>query len=184
MIAETEDSLLERKPVDLKSLIRDIPDFPKKGILFRDITTLLKDKTAFQKVVQRFASYYEDEEIDKVVGIESRGFILGAPLSFLLAAGFIPVRKPGKLPADIHEVKYELEYGSGTLAIHQDAIAKGERVLLVDDLLATGGTMAAAVELIRKMGGVIVGVAFLVELGDLGGRKKLPGIDIVSMVTY
>jgi len=130
------------------------------------------------------AAYWKAGKSDEVATFELSVRSIPVQRSFLLAAGFVPVRKPGKLPADIHEVKYELEYGSGTLAVHQDAIAKGERVLLVDDLLATGGTMAAAVELIRKMGGVIVGVAFLVELGDLGGRKKLPGIDIVSMVTY
>ncbi len=121
--------------VDLKTRIREIPDFPKKGILFRDITTLLKDEEAFRKVVEKITGYYEDEDVEKVVGIESRGFIFGAPLAYTLGAGFIPVRKPGKLPSDIYEAKYELEYGTDTLTIHQDAITPGQRVLVVDDLL-------------------------------------------------
>src|SRR5512143_3675920 len=170
--------------LDLKSKIRDIPDFPKKGILFRDITTLLKDESAFQKVIEKFTAFYEDEEIEKVVGIESRGFILGAPLSYTLGAGFVPVRKPGKLPSDIYEAKYELEYGTDTLTVHQDAVTPGQRVLVVDDLLATGGTMAATLDLLGQMGAVVVGVAFLIELTELKGRDKLKGHHVISLVSY
>jgi adenine phosphoribosyltransferase len=170
--------------VDLKTRIREIPDFPKKGILFRDITTLLKDEEAFRKVVEKITGYYEDEGIDKVVGIESRGFIFGAPLAYTLGAGFIPVRKPGKLPSDIFEAKYELEYGTDTLTIHQDAITPGQRVLVVDDLLATGGTMAATLDLLKKLGAVVVGVVFLIELADLRGRDKLAGYQVHSLITY
>lgn len=168
----------------LKSLIRDIPDFPKPGILFRDITTLLKDPAAFQRVIDKFSAFYQEEGIDKVVGIESRGFIFGAPLAYNLGAGFVPVRKPGKLPSDIYEASYDLEYGKDTLNIHQDAIAPGQRVLLVDDLLATGGTMGAAVELVKRLGGIVVGIAFLVELADLKGREKLAGQSVLSLITY
>ncbi len=170
--------------IDIKSRIRDIPDFPKKGILFRDITTLLKDAGAFQKVVEKITSFYEDEGIQKVVGIESRGFIMGAPLAYTLGAGFIPVRKPGKLPSDIYEAKYELEYGTDILTIHQDAITPGERVLVVDDLLATGGTMAATLDLLRQLGAIVVGVAFLIELTELKGRDKLAGQQVLSLISY
>jgi len=170
--------------LDLKSRVRDIPDFPKKGILFRDITTLLKDAEAFQKVVDKFSAYYEDEAVDHVVGIESRGFILGAPLAYTLGAGFVPVRKPGKLPSDIYEASYELEYGKDTLTVHQDAITPGQRVLVVDDLLATGGTMAATLDLLTKLGAKVVGVAFLIELAELRGRDKLAGHQILSLISY
>ena len=170
--------------IDLKSRIRDIPDFPKKGILFRDITTLLKDESAFQKAIDKLTAYYEDEGVEKVVGIESRGFIFGAPLAYTLGAGFIPVRKPGKLPSDIFEAKYELEYGTDTLTVHQDAVTPGQRVLVVDDLLATGGTMAAALNMIEQMGAVVVGVAFLIELTALKGRDKLAGHNVISLVSY
>ena len=170
--------------IDIKSRIRDIPDFPKKGILFRDITTLLKDAGAFQKVVEKITSFYEDEGIQKVVGIESRGFIMGAPLAYTLGAGFIPVRKPGKLPSDIYEAKYELEYGTDILTIHQDAITPGERVLVVNDLLATGGTMAATLDLLRQLGAIVVGVAFLIELTELKGRDKLAGQQVLSLISY
>ncbi|MBI5182120.1 MAG: adenine phosphoribosyltransferase [Nitrospirae bacterium] len=170
--------------MDLKTKIREIPDFPKEGILFKDITTLLKDKEAFNKVIDKFAAFYNDEGVQKVVGIESRGFIFGAPLAYQLNAGFVPVRKPGKLPSDVYEAKYELEYGTDTLAIHQDAISPGENVLIVDDLLATGGTMSAAVDLIRQLGGTIVGIAFLIELAGLKGRDKLNGQSILSLITY
>ena len=170
--------------IDLRSRVRDIPDFPKKGILFRDITTLLKDPVAFQKVVEKITSFYEDEGIQKVVGIESRGFIMGAPLAYTLNAGFIPVRKAGKLPSDIYEAKYELEYGTDTLNIHQDAITPGERVLVVDDLLATGGTMAATLDLLKQLGAIVVGVAFLIELTDLKGRDRLAGQQVLSLISY
>lgn len=167
-----------------RSLIREIPDFPKPGILFYDITTLLNDPNGLQGVINDLVGRYRDEKITKVVGIESRGFIFGAPLAYHLQAGFVPVRKPGKLPADVFEVKYDLEYGSNSLAIHRDAIAMGERVLVVDDLLATGGTAAATVQLISQLGGDIVGCAFLIELLSLGGRDKLTGCSIHSLMTY
>jgi len=170
--------------IDLSSRIRDIPDFPKEGILFKDITTLLKDEAAFQKVVEKFSAFYEDEGVTKVVGIESRGFIFGAPLAYTLGAGFVPVRKPGKLPSDTYEASYELEYGQDTLAVHQDAISPGERVLVVDDLLATGGTMSATLNLLEQLGANVVGVAFLIELVELRGRDKLAGHQVVSLISY
>lgn len=170
--------------MDFKSLIREIPDFPKPGILFYDITTLLKDSKGFQQLIQDLTDYYRNERISKVVGIESRGFILGGPLAFNLNAGFVPVRKPGKLPADVFEVKYNLEYGSNSLSIHRDAIDLGERVLVVDDLLATGGTAAATVHLLRQLGAEIVGCAFMVELLELQGREKLDGCAVHSLLSY
>ncbi len=171
-------------PLDYKSLIREVPDFPKPGILFYDITTLLKRADAFRAIIDDLTARYRGKGIAKVVGIESRGFILGSPLAYNLDAGFVPVRKPGKLPADIFEVKYNLEYGSNSLAIHRDAIGMGERVLIVDDLLATGGTAAATVDLVRKLGGEIVGLVFLVELQALNGRAKLDGCHVHAVVTY
>jgi len=170
--------------MDYKSLIREIPDFPKPGILFYDITTLLKDAKGFQQVIQDLTDHYRNEKIDKVVGIESRGFIFGGPLACSLKACFVPVRKPGKLPADVFEVKYNLEYGSNSLAIHRDAVEMGERVLVVDDLLATGGTAAATVHLLSQLGAEIVACAFLVELLALGGREKLDGYSIHSLLSY
>lgn len=170
--------------MDYKALIREVPNFPKPGILFYDITTLLKDARAFRNVVDELAARYRDKRIAKVVGIESRGFILGSPLAYNLGAGFVPVRKAGKLPADIFEVKYNLEYGSSSLAVHRDAIAMGERVLIVDDLLATGGTAAATVHLVRQLGGEIMGLVVLVELESLKGRHKLNGCEVHSVITY
>ncbi len=170
--------------MDYKSLIREVPDFPKPGILFYDITTLLKDAPAFRSIVDELTFRYREKRIAKVIGIESRGFIFGAPLAYRLGAGFIPVRKPGKLPAHTFEVQYNLEYGSNSLTIHRDAIEEGEQVLIVDDLLATGGTAAATVKLVRQLGGQMVGLVFLVELAALKGREKLNGCDIHSLVTY
>lgn len=170
--------------LDLKSKIRDIPNFPKEGIIFKDITTLLNDPVAFRKAIDKITSFYHDEGIEKIVAVESRGFILGAPVAFKLGAGFIPVRKPGKLPSDIYEAKYDLEYGTDTLTIHQDALTPGQRVLIVDDLLATGGTISATIELVKLLGGVIVGIAFLVELSELKGRSKLDGYNVLSVITY
>jgi len=169
--------------MDLKSKIREVPDFPKKGILFYDITTLLQDADIFSEVVTRLADPFE-KKIQKVVAVESRGFIFGAPVAQRLHAGFIPVRKQGKLPYKTIQESYQLEYGSDHLAIHIDAISEGERVLIVDDLLATGGTLAATVNLIKKLGGVVIGVALLIELLGLKGREKLPGIQISSLLTY
>jgi len=170
--------------MNYKTLIREVPNFPKPGVLFYDITTLLKDARAFRNVVDELASRYRGQHIAKVVGIESRGFILGSPLAHQLEAGFVPVRKAGKLPADIFEVKYNLEYGSSSLAIHRDAITIGERVLIVDDLLATGGTAAATVHLVRQLGGEIMGLVVLVELESLKGRDKLNGCEVHSVITY
>ena len=170
--------------MDYKALIREVQDFPKPGILFYDITTLLKDAKALQQVTEELTVRYHSRGITKVVAIESRGFILGGTLATRLGAGFVPVRKPGKLPADCFEVKYHLEYGSSSLAIHRDAIAIGERILIVDDLLATGGTAAATVQLVRQLGGEIAGLDFLVELKGLNGRHKLAGYDVHSTIVY
>jgi adenine phosphoribosyltransferase len=170
--------------MNYKKLIREVPDYPKPGILFYDITTLLKDHQAFRNVISDLTALYRDQHIAKVVGIESRGFILGGSLAHQLGAGFVPVRRPGKLPADSFEVKYNLEYGSNSLAIHRDAISMGERVLIVDDLLATGGTAAATTNLVRQLGGEIVGAAFLVELLSLKGREQLNGYQVQALVQY
>ena len=170
--------------MDYKKFIREVPDYPKPGILFYDITTLLKDRLAFRSVIDELKASYQDKNIAKVVGIESRGFIIGGPLAHQLGAGFVPVRRPGKLPADSFEVKYNLEYGSNSLAIHRDAITMGERVLIVDDLLATGGTAAATVNLVRQLGGEIVAAAFLVELRGLKGREQLNGYSVHALVEY
>ncbi|MFO0774181.1 MAG: adenine phosphoribosyltransferase [Nitrospiraceae bacterium] len=170
--------------MNYKALIREVPDFPKPGILFYDITTLLKDPTALRAIIEDLQRPFVDERITKVVGIESRGFIAGSVLATQLNAGFVPVRRPGKLPADTYEIKYDLEYGSNALSIHRDAITPGERVLIVDDLLATGGTADAAVQLVQQLGGHVAGLAFLVELAFLNGRTRLPGQRIVATVTY
>lgn len=169
---------------DLKNTIRSIPDFPKKGIVFRDITTLLNDGAAFARAIDLLTERYRGSAIDKIVSVESRGFILGAPLAYNLRAGFVPVRKPGKLPGETIRESYALEYGTDTLEIHRDAIAPGERVLVLDDLLATGGTIGATCRLVEKLGGRVVGLAFLIELAFLDGRKNLKGYDIHSLVTY
>ena len=168
--------------VDLKSYIRDIPGFPKEGIIFKDITTLLKDGKKFRETVDLFADKFKDKKIDVILSIEARGFIFGAALAYKLGSGLVPIRKKGKLPYKTHAVTYELEYGKDTLEIHQDAFQKGARVLVVDDLLATGGTCRAVIDLVEKMGGEIVGLAFLIELTALKGREKLKGYDIVSLI--
>lgn len=170
--------------IDYRALIREVPDFPKPGILFYDITTLLKNADAIRSLADELTSRYRTQQIAKVVGIESRGFIFAGILAARLGAGFVPVRKPGKLPADCYEVKYSLEYGSNSLAIHRDAIGMDERVLVVDDLLATGGTAEATVSLVRQLGGEIVGLDFLVELKSLNGRDKLAGYEVHSTVLY
>lgn len=169
---------------DLSRYIRSVPDFPKKGIVFRDITTLLKNKEAFAHAVDAIVDHHKEMNIDKVVSVESRGFIIGAALAHRLGAGFVPVRKPGKLPAPTMRVEYQLEYGTDAIEIHRDAIAKGERILLHDDLLATGGTIAACTRLVEKLGGTIVGISFLIELSFLHGRDKLKGRQIHSVITY
>ncbi|SRR6266852_3834984 len=169
---------------DLRSKIRDIKNFPTEGILFKDITTLLKDPPAFRYVIDHLASRYQQAEVEVVVGIESRGFIFGGALAHQLHAGFVPVRKLGKLPGKTIEVEYELEYGRDALAIHEDAIKAGQRVLAVDDLLATGGTMAATLRLIQQLGGRVVGVAFMIELAFLHGREKLKQYPLHSLISY
>ncbi len=169
---------------DLRAKIRDIKDFPTEGILFKDITTLLKDGPAFRAVVDLLADKYRGEQIDVVVGIESRGFIFGGPVAHQLGAGFVPVRKLGKLPGKTIEVEYELEYGTATLEIHSDAISPGQRVLIVDDLLATGGTVMGTIELVRRLGGEVAGLSFMVELGALKGREKLDEFEIHALLTY
>lgn len=169
---------------DFKSLIRHVPDFPKKGILFYDITTLLKEKGVFKEVTERLVDLYRGQAIDLVVGIESRGFIFAPTVAGELGAGFVPVRKPGKLPAEAIAETYDLEYGQDSLEVHQDAIRDGQRVLLVDDLLATGGTAAATVRLVRRLGGQLVGAAFLVELEFLNGRARLPDVEVRSLLQY
>ena len=170
--------------MNLEAHIRDIPDFPKPGIVFKDITPLLGDPEAFDVSISELAKPFRDERIDAVVGIESRGFIFGAVVARELGVGFVPVRKPGKLPADTLSVSYALEYGEDTVEIHRDALSEGQEVLIVDDVLATGGTMAATCELVEKTGARITGVAFLVELGFLNGRNKLDGHAIHSVLTY
>jgi len=168
----------------LKQLIRTVPDFPKPGILFYDITTLLKDKPGFAQLIDAFAAYYIGKEIDLVLGIEARGFIFGPALAYRLNAGFVPVRKPKKLPAPVAKVNYDLEYGTDSLEIHLDAIEPGQRVLIVDDLLATGGTMQATVQLVRQLGGEIVSIGFAIELDFLKGRSKFQQYDVFSLLHY
>jgi adenine phosphoribosyltransferase len=168
----------------LKELIREVPDFPKKGILFYDITTLLKDKLGFARLIDALSEHYIGKEIDLVLGMEARGFIFGPALAYRLNAGFVPVRKPGKLPAETIRVSYELEYGSNALEVHKDAIEKDQRVLIVDDLLATGGTAVATAELASGLGAQIAGLAFVVELDFLRGREKLAKYDVFSLLHY
>ncbi|MEA5553101.1 adenine phosphoribosyltransferase [Anabaena cylindrica UHCC 0172] len=172
--------------MDLKSLIRDIPDFPQPGILFRDITTLLRDPEGLRYTIDLLTQKCIESEfqIDCVVGMESRGFIFGAPLAYKLGSGFIPVRKKGKLPAAVHSIDYELEYGTDSLEVHQDALHPGSRVLIVDDLIATGGTASATAKLVQKIGCELVGFGFIIELRDLQGRKHLPDVPIISLVEY
>jgi adenine phosphoribosyltransferase len=169
---------------DLKSLIREVPDFPKEGILFYDVTTLLKDVQGLSEVLERLTGPFEGLDIHKVIGIESRGFIFAPTVAQRIGAGFVLVRKPGKLPARTISVSYDLEYGQDELEIHEDAISAGENVLIIDDLIATGGTAAATVELVRRLGGNVIAAAFLVELEFLNGRQKLDGVDVVSILQY
>jgi adenine phosphoribosyltransferase len=168
----------------LKALVRTVPDFPKPGILFYDITTLLKDRTGFAQLIDGLAAHYLEQRIDLVLAIEARGFIFGPALAYRLNAGFVPVRKPRKLPAPVARVTYDLEYGSDALEIHMDAIRKGQRVILVDDLLATGGTMEATVKLVNQLGGEIAGLGFAVELDFLKGRDRFSGYDVFSLLHY
>lgn len=168
----------------LKEHIRDIPDFPRPGVVFKDITPLLSDVDAFRFTVDAIADHFAGETIDKVCGIEARGFIAAAPVAYRFGAGFVPVRKAGKLPWRVEKEEYVLEYGTDLLEIHHDAVRPGERVLIVDDVLATGGTAAATVRLVEKLGGEVVGLGFIIELGFLGGRQKLAGRDVLSLISY
>ena len=170
--------------MDLTRYIRTIPDYPKPGIMFRDITTLLADARGFRRAVDELVQPVAGTKVDKVAGIEARGFIFAPALAYRLKAGFVPVRKPKKLPSKTAKISYALEYGTDTLEMHEDAVQKGQKVLLCDDLLATGGTAAAAIELIRSLGGVVDGAAFAVELNFLQGRKKLPNLDVFSLMQY
>jgi adenine phosphoribosyltransferase len=168
----------------LKKLIREVPDFPKKGILFYDITTLLKDKLGFAMLIDALAEHYIESGVDLIIGIEARGFIFGPALAYRLGAGFVPVRKPNKLPAETAKVTYDLEYGTDTLEIHKDAVKKGQKVVIVDDLLATGGTATACAQLVESLGGNVAGLAFAVELDFLKGRDRLAKYDVFSLLHY
>jgi adenine phosphoribosyltransferase len=172
------------KKIDLKNYIRKIPDFPKPGILFRDITTLLKDKAAFKQTIDILVNKYKKKKIDTVVAVEARGFILGGAIAYRLGAGFVPVRKMGKLPHKVRSVTYALEYGTDTLQMHRDAIKPNDKVLIVDDLLATGGTVKAVVDLVKQSKAKIIGIAFLIELTDLKGKNKLKGYPVYSLIKY
>ncbi len=169
---------------NLKKLIREVPDWPKKGILFYDLTTLIKDKDGFRQLIDFFAGHYVGRELDLVLGIEARGFIFGPALAYRLGTGFVPVRKPKKLPAATASVTYDLEYGTDTLEMHRDAIRPGDRILIVDDLLATGGPASACVRMARELGANVTGVGVVVELEFLNGRSKLDGVDVFSMLKY
>ncbi len=170
--------------MELKEKIRTVPNFPKEGIMFRDITTLLRDPEALRHAIKLFAEQYRDKHIDIIVGPESRGFIFGTPLACELGVGFVPVRKPGKLPAEVESQEYELEYGTDKLEIHKDAIKPGDNVLIVDDLLATAGTAKAVTKIVEKLGGNVIGLGFLIELSFLSGREKLQGYNIFSIIDY
>lgn len=175
---------MRKQQIELKNYIRNIPDFPKTGILFRDITTLLKDKKAFKFAIDTLVNKYKNKNIDVVVAVEARGFILGGAIANKLGAGFVPVRKKGKLPAKTNSVIYDLEYGTDTLEIHHDAIEPADKVLIVDDLLATGGTSCAVIDLVRQLKGKIIGIAFLIELTDLKGIDKLKGYPVYTLIKY
>ena len=170
--------------MNLKDYIASIPDYPKKGVIFRDISPLMGDGEAYREATKQIVDYAEEKQIDMIVGPEARGFIIGCPVAYELGVGFAPARKKGKLPRETIEVDYGLEYGEATLTLHKDAIKPGQRVLICDDLLATGGTIAATIELIEKLGGVVAGCAFLVELTDLNGREKIKGYDILTLMDF
>lgn len=176
--------MAEEKIIDLKQKIRNIPDFPQKGIVFRDITPLVRDSKAFRYAVDQMAAHFENMKIDAILGAEARGFIFGAAMAYKMGVGFIPVRKPGKLPYKTCEVSYELEYGESKLEMHLDAVTRGDRILIVDDLVATGGTAKAKAELVEKLGGEVTGFCFLIELEYLNPRKLLEGYEVFSLIKY
>jgi adenine phosphoribosyltransferase len=184
IIVFIRDCVMSEKTMDLKKFIRDIPDFPKPGILFRDITPLLADAQALSNAIDVLAKPFQGQGIDVVAAVEARGFIFGSAVAKALGVGFVPIRKQGKLPFDTHSVSYGLEYGTDSVEVHTDALQSGNKVLMVDDLLATGGTMAAACELIEKLGGEIAGLTFLIELADLKGRDELGQYDIHTVISY
>lgn len=169
---------------ELKKIIKDVPDFPKQGIIFKDLTLVFQNKKVFKNTIDFLYKKFKNKKIDKIVCVEARGFLIGAPLAFKLGVGLVPVRKPGKLPRETYKVEYSLEYGTDALEIHKDAISKGEKILIVDDLLATGGTVGAVAELVEKAGGKVTGIAFIVELDFLKGREKLKKYKIFSIVHY
>jgi adenine phosphoribosyltransferase len=179
-----EGTRMTSKGIDLQQYIRDIPDWPKEGILFRDITPLLADPEAFAAAVDVLSAGFAETNVEYVVAVEARGFIFGSAIAEKLGAGFVPIRKKGKLPWQTESVTYDLEYGTDTLEVHRDAVKSGAKVLMVDDLLATGGTMAAACELVEKIGGQVTGIVFLIELADLGGRQKIAGYEVTSIISY
>jgi adenine phosphoribosyltransferase len=172
------------KPEELRDCVRDIADFPKPGVTFKDITPLLSNTDAFRSTIDLIADHFDGQRIDRVLGVEARGFIIAAPVAYKFGAAFVPVRKAGKLPWEIERVEYELEYGTDLLEIHRDAVEPGDRVVIVDDVLATGGTAAATVRLVEKLGGTVSGLAFVIELEFLKGRQKLEDLDVVSLITY
>lgn len=171
-------------PSELRDCVRDIPDFPKPGVTYKDITPLLSNTDAFRSTIDLIAAHFEGTAVDRVLGVEARGFIIAAPVAYRFRSAFVPVRKAGKLPWEIEREEYELEYGTDLLEIHRDAVEAGDRVVIIDDVLATGGTAAATVRLVEKLGGTVIGLAFVIELGFLKGRQKLEGYDVLSLVTY
>jgi adenine phosphoribosyltransferase len=174
----------EEAPPDLEALIRDVPDFPQPGIQFKDITTLIREGDAFRYVIDQLTARFQGVNVQRVVAIESRGFIFAAPIAYHLGAGFVPVRKPGKLPWRSIQTEYQLEYGANVLEVHEDALDPGDRVLIVDDVLATGGSAAATVRLVEQLGGQVIGIAVVAELGFLHGRERLAGYDVTSLITF
>jgi adenine phosphoribosyltransferase len=168
----------------LRECVRDIPDFPKPGVIYKDITPLLSNTDAFRSTIDLIADHFEGTTVDRVLGVEARGFIIAAPVAYRFSSAFVPVRKAGKLPWEIERVEYELEYGTDLLEIHRDAVEPGDHVVIIDDVLATGGTAAATIRLVEKLGGTVVGLGFVIELGFLHGREKLQGYDVLSLVTY
>ncbi|KXH87348.1 adenine phosphoribosyltransferase [Sporosarcina sp. HYO08] len=170
--------------MDLKQFVTIVPDYPKKGITFKDITTIMDNGEAYKYATDEIVKYAKELEVDMIVGPEARGFIIGCPVAYALEIGFAPVRKPGKLPRETVQVEYDLEYGTDTLTIHKDAIKPGQRILIIDDLLATGGTIGATIELVEQLGGVVAGCAFIIELSYLNGREKIKGYEMRSLITY
>ena len=170
--------------MDLRNYVASIPDFPEKGIIFRDISPLMADGAAYQQATQEIVDYASEKKVDMIVGPEARGFIVGCPVAYKLGVGFAPARKKGKLPRETVEVNYGLEYGTNTLQLHKDAIKPGQRILIGDDLLATGGTIAATIKLVEELGGIVVGTAFIIELTDLHGRDKIKGYDVLALMDY